>query len=120
MSTFAKRYYFFDRASAEQAYEELLASERILKDRRERLIKSYEVFIKNLAELFWSDRLLELKVEICLKRTAAELVEAGADEAQRELRKRRIHEEDGSEKALESTGNPNEGHYKSSLHAPFQ
>ncbi|KAK3806747.1 MAG: hypothetical protein J3Q66DRAFT_358366 [Benniella sp.] len=84
---FADKFNFTDRNSAEKAYKLLISSTEFSKARRDELLRNFNTFNANSAEVFWVKRSIAVQTRIITLKAAVDSMQAGYQEAQHEYRR---------------------------------
>jgi hypothetical protein len=87
MRKFADKFNFTERISAEKAYTLLIRSTCFSKARREELLRNFNTFNANAAEVFWVKRSTAVQTRIITSKAAVDSMQAGYQEAQHEYQR---------------------------------
>ncbi|KAG0221256.1 hypothetical protein BGW41_007027 [Actinomortierella wolfii] len=77
MTSFAIKFHYIDRHTAEEDYHALINSPKILKARRQRLLTSLKTFNANRADSFWERRATIARADIIAMKAAVDSMEVG-------------------------------------------
>ncbi|KAI1297730.1 hypothetical protein EDD11_007010 [Mortierella claussenii] len=93
MRSFAEKFNYTDRRTAEEAYLLLINSKEIAKPRREQLLLGFETFKANAADAFWVKRYPAIQTVVITKKAAVDSMQAGHQQSTYEYQQHFAREE---------------------------
>ncbi|KAG0247837.1 hypothetical protein BG011_000831 [Mortierella polycephala] len=100
MRSFAEKFNYTDRRTAEEAYLLLINSNEIAKPRREQLLLGFETFKANAADVFWVKRYTAIQTVVITKKAAVDSMQAGHQQSTYEYQQHFAREERQSSAAV--------------------
>ncbi|KAG0347523.1 hypothetical protein BGZ54_004891, partial [Gamsiella multidivaricata] len=100
MRSFAEKFNYTDRRTAEEAYLLLINSNEIAKPRREQLLLGFETFKANAADAFWVKRYTAIQTVVITKKAAVDSMQAGHQQSTYEYQQHFAREERQSSAAV--------------------